>query len=168
MIEASISTMNAQPFDLPEAFSAAGITTEESVKQAFTRKETVAAMKATAKYVKANSSWYGYLAKEQGVKATGAQVIEDMRLDGYGAILDVVSDNLLALLTIIVLVALIPFLAWQITSSFNTTGMEEAWQDGLQAPELWAMASMLVGAVITISLVTLVIVQLRKFRNNSD
>lgn len=157
-----------QPFNIQAEFAQAGLTTEEGVKTAFTRKETVAAMKATAKYVKANSSWYGYYAKENGVKAAAERVVEDMRLDGYGAILDVVSDNLLALLTIIVLVALIPFLAWQITSSFNTTGMDEAWQDGLQAPELWAMASMLVGAVITISLVTLVIVQLRKFRNNSD
>ena len=75
---------------------------------------------------------------------------------------------MLSLLTIIVLVALIPFLAWQITSSFDTTGMDEAWNEGLQAPELWAMASMLIGAVITISLVTLVIVQLRKFGKGSE
>ena len=166
--------MNAQHYELPQPyniqaeFASAGITTEENVKQAFTRKENVAALKATAKYVKANSCWYGYLAKENGVKAAAAQVVEDMRLDGYGALLDAVSDNMLSLLTIIVLVALIPFLAWQITSSFDTTGMDEAWNEGLQAPELWAMASMLIGAVITISLVTLVIVQLRKFGKGSE
>ncbi len=157
-----------QPYNIQAEFAQAGITTEENVKRAFTRKENVAALKATAKYVKANACWYGYLAKEKGVKAAATHVVEDMRLDGYGALLDAVSDNMLSLLTIIVLVALIPFLAWQITSSFDTTGMDQAWTEGLQAPELWAMASMLIGAVITISLVTLVIVQLRKFGKGSE
>ena len=90
-----------------------------------------------------------------------------MRLDGYGAILDAVGDNLLALVPIIIIVALIPYISNQVISSFNTT-LPEGWEGGLDAQTIWVTGSLLIGAIITISLVTLIIVQLKKFRNNSE
>lgn len=118
-------------------------------------------------YVKSKSAYYGHMAKTEGVRATVAAIQNDMRLDGYGAILDAVGDNLLALVPIIIIVALIPYISNQVISSFNTT-LPEGWEGGLDAQTIWVTGSLLIGAIITISLVTLIIVQLKKFRNNSE
>ena len=119
------------------------------------------------KYVKANSAKYGYIAQHKGAGAAARAVREDMRLDGYGAILDAVGDNLLALVPIIIIIALVPYIATQVIGSFNTT-LPEGWDGGLDAQTVWVTASLLLGAIITISLVTLILVQLKKFRRDSE
>lgn len=175
IIDASISTMNAPTLGFEAPMTApcleAPMTarqTEEYVKQTFTRAETIKATKEVGKYVKANSFFYGQYAKENGVKATAQKVEEDMRLDGYGAILDAVGDNLLALVPIIIIIALVPYISWQVIKSFNISDLPSEWTGGLDASTVWITASLLIGAIITISLVTLIIVQLKKFRNNAD
>lgn len=166
MIEASISTMTAPKFGIEAPMTAAQ--TEDFVKQAFSRREVIQATKEVGKYVKANSLYYGQIAKEQGVKVAAQKVEEDMRLDGYGAILDAVGDNLLALVPIIIIIALVPYISWQVIKSFNISDLPAEWTGGLDASTVWITASLLIGAIITISLVTLIIVQLKKFRNNAD
>lgn len=161
-----MAPMSAQPFGQEAPMSAAS--TEEYVKKAFTRKEVIEATKTVGKYVKANSLHYGQMAKEQGLKATADQIKEDMVLDGYGAILDAVGDNLLALVPIIIIIALVPYISWQVIKSFNISDLPSEWTGGLDASTVWITASLLIGAIITISLVTLIIVQLKKFRNNAD
>lgn len=177
LVEASISTMNAESFGLEAPMTAPAMNlspqmsaaeTEEYVKEAFTRREVVAAVGEVKKYVKANAFYYGQMAKEQGVAATAAQVKADMYLDGYGAILDAVGDNLLALVPIIIIIALVPYISWQVIKSFNISDLPSEWTGGLDASTVWITASLLIGAIITISLVTLIIVQLKKFRNNAD
>lgn len=127
----------------------------------------VKAESTISKYVASKSAWYGYMVAHEGIGATVKAVQEDMRLDGYGAILDAVGDNLLALVPIIIIIALVPYIANQVISSFNST-LPDGWDGGLDGPTVWVTASLLMGAVITISLVTLIIVQLKKFRGNSD
>lgn len=120
------------------------------------------------RYVKKNYVHYGHMVATEGPVATAKAVQEDMRLDGYGALLDAVGDNLLALVPIIIIIALVPYIANQVISSFGNGTLPEGWEGGLDGPTVWVTASLLMGAVITISLVTLIIVQLKRFRNNSD
>lgn len=119
------------------------------------------------RYVKSKSAYYGHMVKTEGPAEAAKAVMADMRLDGYGAILDAVGDNLLALVPIIIIVALVPYIATQVIGSFNTT-LPDGWNDGLDPQTIWVTASLLIGAIITISLVTLIIVQLKKFRRNSE
>lgn len=120
------------------------------------------------RYVKDNYMYYGQMVKTEGPAATAKAVMEDMRLDGYGAILDSVGDNLLALVPIIIIIALVPYISVQVINSFNISDLPDGWDMGLDAQTVWITASLLIGAIITISLVTLIIVQLKKFRRNSD
>ena len=144
------------------------VQTEDYVKKAFSRREVITASKEVGKYVKANSYYYGQMAKEKGLKATAQKIREDMVLDGYGALLDAVGDNLLALVPIIIIIALVPYISYQVIQSFNISELPSEWSGGLDASTVWITASLLIGAVITISLVTLIIVQLKKFRNDTS
>lgn len=166
MIESLSYSINAQAYGLPQPMSA--VQTEDYVKKAFTRREVITASKEVGKYVKANSHYYGQMAKEKGLKATAQKIQEDMVLDGYGAILDAVGDNLLALVPIIIIVALVPYISYQVIQSFNISELPSEWTGGLDASTVWVTASLLVGAIITISLVTLIIIQLKKFRQDTN
>lgn len=166
MIESLSYSINAQASGLPQPMSA--VQTEDYVKKAFTRREVITASKEVGKYVKANSHYYGQMAKEKGLKATAQKIQEDMVLDGYGAILDAVGDNLLALVPIIIIVALVPYISYQVIQSFNISELPSEWTGGLDASTVWVTASLLVGAIITISLVTLIIIQLKKFRQDTN
>lgn len=120
------------------------------------------------RYVKNNYVHYGQMVKTEGPVTTAKAVMDDMRLDGYGALLDAVGDNLLALVPIVIIIALVPYISTQVLSSFNMSELSGGWAGGLKAEDVWVTASLLMGAVITISLVTLIIVQLKKFRRDTD
>lgn len=120
------------------------------------------------RYVKDNYIHYGHIVATEGPAAAAKAVQEDMRLDGYGAVLDAVGDNLLALVPIVIIIALVPYISVQVISSFGNESLTGAWAEGLKAEDVWVTASLLIGAIITISLVTLIIVQLKKFRRDSD
>lgn len=133
--------------------------------------KVLAASKTIAKYMVPRTAQYADIYVNKGAHALSANVITDIynddTIDGYAKLqLDEVGDNLLSLLPIIIIVALIPFVAVQVTNAFNIT-LPTEWQGGLKAADIWVTASMLIGGIITISLVSLIIIAVRKFKGNN-
>lgn len=134
---------------------------------AFKGAKTAKAAAVIANYMAGNTTHYAEIAKNEGFDAMSRNVVADIyndNIDGYAKVaLDDVGDNLLALLPIIIIIALIPFVAYMVTDAFNIT-LPSQWLGGLQASDVWVTSSLLIGSIITIYLVSLIIVAVRKFR----
>lgn len=82
-----------------------------------------------------------------------AQLIAKFKLSRMGGVLDGVLDDVKKIMIIAIIVGMTPQIVVLVLDAFNQT-LPDAWQGGLSAPGLWITSSLLVGAVVTIGLIS--------------
>lgn len=76
-------------------------------------------------------------------------------------VLNGVLDDVKTIMIIAIIVGMTPAIVITVLGAFNVT-VPEAWQGGLSAPALWVTSSLLIGAVVTIGLVSRIFPALSK------
>ncbi|MBQ0055366.1 MAG: hypothetical protein KBS54_04380 [Synergistaceae bacterium] len=84
-----------------------------------------------------------------------------VKLNREGGVLNGVLDDVKVIMIIAIIVGMTPAIVVTVLGAFNVT-LPEAWQGGLQAPGLWVTSSLLIGAVVTIGLVSRIFPALNK------
>lgn len=84
-----------------------------------------------------------------------------VKLNREGGVLSGVLDDVKVIMIIAIIVGMTPAIVVTVLGAFNVT-LPEAWQGGLQAPGLWVTSSLLIGAVVTIGLVSRIFPALNK------
>ena len=82
-----------------------------------------------------------------------ARLIAKFKLSRMGGVLDGVLDDVKKIMIIAIIVGMTPHIVVLVLDAFNVT-LPEAWQGGLSAPGLWVTSSLLIGAVVTIGLIS--------------
>lgn len=89
-----------------------------------------------------------------------------VKLNREGGVLDGVLDDVKSLMIICIVVGMTPAIVVTVLGAFNVTLEGTPWEGGLQAPALWITASLLIGAVVTIGLVSRIFPALNKLGRN--
>lgn len=84
-----------------------------------------------------------------------------LTLNREAGVLNGVLDDVKTIMIIAIIVGMTPAIVVTVLGAFNVT-LPSAWQGGLSAPALWITSSLLIGAVVTIGLVSRIFPALNK------
>ena len=84
-----------------------------------------------------------------------------IKLNREGGVLEGVLGDVKTIMIIAIIVGMTPAIVVTVLGAFNVT-LPAAWEGGLQAPALWITSSLLIGAVVTIGLVSRIFPALNK------
>lgn len=84
-----------------------------------------------------------------------------VKLNREGGVLTGVLDDVKVIMIIAIIVGMTPAIVVTVLGAFNVT-LPDTWKGGLQAPGLWVTSSLLIGAVVTIGLVSRIFPALSK------
>lgn len=84
-----------------------------------------------------------------------------VKLNREGGVLNGVLDDVKVIMIIAIIVGMTPAIVVTVLGAFSVE-LPETWKGGLQAPGLWVTSSLLIGAVVTIGLVSRIFPALNK------
>lgn len=82
-----------------------------------------------------------------------AQLIAKFKLSRMGGVLDGVLDDVKKIMIIAIIVGMTPHIVVLVLDAFNVS-LPTDWQGGLSSSGLWITSSLLIGAVVTIGLIS--------------
>ena len=94
------------------------------------------------------------------------QLINKFKLSRMGGVLSGVVGDVQELMIIAIMVGMTPQIVVVVLQAFNQT-LPEAWAGGLSAPGLWITSSLLIGAVVTVGMISRIFPALRKLSSST-
>lgn len=95
-----------------------------------------------------------------------AQLITKFKLSRMGGVLGGVVGDVQELMIIAIMVGMTPQIVVVVLQAFNQT-LPTVWNGGLTAPGLWITSSLLIGAVVTVGMISRIFPALRKLSSST-